>query len=158
MIPTKKESDYISNLDFNKPLRELVPFRRVLWLNNAVKTTLSTAFITASGIVFTSYCTSSNFIGHRPDLTLLVSVILLMAGLAVILLIDKYKVKKKEEELNIIDAKHEFRNKQLLEELNTLEDSNRAELQKEAAKIAMNIIKKELEVYEGDDYNEINEE
>ena len=158
MIPTKKqESDYIKNLDFNKPLRELVPFRKVLWLNNAVKTTLSTAFISASTITFTSYCTASNIIGHRPELTLLVSIILLVMGLSVIIIIDNYKVRKKEEELNIIDAKHEFRNGELLKELDNLEDANKVELQKEAAEIAMKIIQKELEAY-GDDNNEINEE
>ena len=147
MILRGKESDYLDNIDFNKPLREIVPFRFVLYLNNMVKTTLSTAFISMSTICFTSYCASSNFIGVSPEITLAVAIILLICGLANILIIDRYKLRKKVEELNIIDAKHDFRNKQLLEELESIEEGNRAEIKKQAAEIALKIMREELENY-----------
>lgn len=156
MIPTKKqESDYIKNLDFNKPLRELVDYKTVLWINNMVKTTLSTAFITASTITFTSYCTSSNIIGKSPELTLLVSLLLLILGLSVIVFIDKYKERKKREELDIVDKKIEFHNKKLLAELNDFEDANKMELKKEAIESATRLIKQEIKEF-GDDNDEIN--
>ena len=49
--------------------------------------------------------------------------------------------------MNIIDAKHDFRNKQLLEELESIEEGNRAEIKKQAAEIALKIMREELENY-----------
>ena len=86
-------------------LTEKIPYRKTVWLFGFVKTTLSGAFISIGVVLITDSLTKNpvRFGGH--NLSLLIGIFFIAMAIWIIITIDKWKEKKKKEELDAIDLK-----------------------------------------------------
>ncbi len=120
-----------------KPLTEKIPYKKAIWVFGFVKTNVSSVLISSGvTILLSSLLTSSIFHTYRYYGVILGATAILIGEIGTIA-IDKWKIKDKKKELKIIDKHIEENKKEVLLE--------REELEKEAAKIAHDLIEKELE-------------
>ncbi len=100
----------------NKPLTEIIPWRRTIWTYGFVKTTLSGALISTGVVLIFNGITNHPMFHGINEIAIICGFVAIALAIIVITSIDKYKEKTKREELEAIDKQIDEKAKRIAEE------------------------------------------
>ena len=100
----------------DKPLTEIIPWRRTIWTYGFVKTTLSGSLISTGVVLIFNGVTEHPLFEGFNEVAIFCGFIAIMFAILVITSIDRYKEKTKKAELEAIDKQIDDKAKRIAEE------------------------------------------
>lgn len=108
-------------------LKHVLPWRKGIWVFGCLKSTLSSAFMSIGIAVIITGLNKNPITIHGQQLPITTGILFILAAMLVIVIIDRWKEKQKEEELDIIDGQiyamsHLIAEELVQKELNKIKD------------------------------------
>lgn len=122
-------------------LLEDIPYKKTIWIFGFVKTTISGSLISTGVVLIFNGITQHPMFRGWNEVAIVVGALAILSAIIVIASIDRWKEKKKREELATIDKKFADERKTMDAE----REQMKIDFRDEAIEIARELVEKELE-------------
>jgi hypothetical protein len=122
-------------------LLDEIPYKKTIWVFGFVKTTISGSLISTGVVLIFNGITNHPLFRGWNEVAIFSGALAIASAIIVIASIDKWKEKKKKEELATIDKKFEDERKSM----NAEREQMKIDFRDDAIEIARELVEKELE-------------